>query len=72
MNWRFLGLVVGAASLLAWGASAQAAPVRAALLPIAVHSKDEGSAYLSAGLAEMISAFDLVALQEINRDLSSL
>jgi TolB-like protein len=30
--------------------------VRAALLPIAVHSADEGSSYLSAGLAEMISA----------------
>jgi TolB-like protein len=30
--------------------------VRAALLPIAVHSADDGSAYLSAGLAEMISA----------------
>jgi hypothetical protein len=30
--------------------------VRAALLPIAVHSADEGSAYLSDGLAEMLTA----------------
>jgi TolB-like protein len=56
VNWRFLGLLVGGASLLASAGPAQAAPVRAALLPIAVHSSDEGSAYLSAGLAEMISA----------------
>jgi TolB-like protein len=37
-------------------AGASAAPAKAALLPIAVHSADDGSAYLSAGLAEMISA----------------
>jgi TolB-like protein len=35
---------------------ASAAPVRVALLPIAVHSADDGSGYLSAGLAEMLSA----------------
>lgn len=56
MNWRFLGVLLGGASLLVAAHPATAAPVRAALLPIAVHSKDEGSAYLSAGLAEMISA----------------
>ena len=56
MNWRFLGVLLGGASLLVAASPAPAAPVRAALLPIAVHSKDEGSAYLSAGLAEMISA----------------
>jgi TolB-like protein len=50
-----LGLLLGGASLLVSGA-ASAASVKAALLPIAVHSADEGSAYLSAGLAEMISA----------------
>ena len=56
MNWRLLGLLLGGASLFVSGAAAVAAPVRVALLPIAVHSADEGSAYLSAGLAEMISA----------------
>ena len=56
MKWRFLGLLLGGASLLVSTSAAVAAPVRAALLPIAVHSADEGSAYLSAGLAEMISA----------------
>jgi hypothetical protein len=50
-----LALLFGGASLLAAG-GASAAPVRAALLPIAVHSSDDGSDYLSAGLAEMISA----------------
>ena len=54
--WRFLGLLLGGASLLLSTSAAVAAPVRAALLPIAVHSADEGTAYLSAGLAEMISA----------------
>ncbi len=55
MKWRVFVLLLGAASFLA-SASASAAPVRAALLPIAVHSADDGSGYLSAGLAEMISA----------------
>jgi hypothetical protein len=55
VNWRLLGLLLGGASLLL-AAGASAAPVRAALLPIAVHSADDGSGYLSAGLAEMISA----------------
>lgn len=55
MKWRLLGLLLGGASLLL-AAGASAAPVRAALLPIAVHSADDGSDYLSAGLAEMISA----------------
>jgi hypothetical protein len=50
-----LGLVLGGAGLLL-ASGASAAPVRAALLPIAVHSSDDGSGYLSAGLAEMISA----------------
>jgi TolB-like protein len=54
--WRFLGLLLGGASVLVATSAAVAAPVRAALLPIAVHSADEGTAYLSAGLAEMISA----------------
>jgi len=56
VNWRFLGLVLGGASFFFSAGPASAAPVRAALLPIAVHSADEGSSYLSAGLAEMISA----------------
>ena len=55
MKWRLLGLLLGGASLL-MSTGASAAPVRAALLPIAVHSADDGSSYLSAGLAEMISA----------------
>ena len=55
MKWRLLGLVLGGASFLV-SMDASAAPMRAALLPIAVHSADDGSAYLSAGLAEMISA----------------
>lgn len=55
MKWRLLGLLLGGASFLV-SAGASAAPVRAALLPIAVHSADDGSSYLSAGLAEMISA----------------
>jgi hypothetical protein len=55
VKWRLLGLLLGGASLLLAG-GASAAPVRAALLPIAVHSADDGSDYLSAGLAEMISA----------------
>lgn len=55
VKWRLLGLLLGGASLLV-AAGASAAPVRAALLPIAVHSADDGSGYLSAGLAEMISA----------------
>jgi len=56
VKWRLLGLLLGGASLLVSAAPSVAAPVRAALLPIAVHSADEGSSYLSAGLAEMISA----------------
>lgn len=56
MKWRSLGLLLGGASFLCSVSTADAAPVRVALLPIAVHSADEGSAYLSAGLAEMISA----------------
>ena len=56
MKWRLLALLLGGASLFVSHGAAVAAPVRAALLPIAVHSADEGSAYLSAGLAEMISA----------------
>ncbi len=56
MKWRYLGLLLGGASLLVSTSAAVAAPVRAALLPIAVHSADEGTAYLSTGLAEMISA----------------
>ena len=56
MKWRFLGLLLGGASFFVSTGAAVAAPVRVALLPIAVHSADEGSAYLSAGLAEMISA----------------
>ena len=55
MKWPLLGLLLGGASFLV-AAGASAAPVRAALLPIAVHSADDGSSYLSAGLAEMISA----------------
>jgi hypothetical protein len=55
VKWRLLGLLLGGASLLV-SIDALAAPVRAALLPIAVHSADDGSGYLSAGLAEMISA----------------
>ena len=55
MKLRLLGLLLGGASLLV-SAGASAAPVKAALLPIAVHSADDGSGYLSAGLAEMISA----------------
>lgn len=55
MKLRVLGLLLGGAGLLL-SAGASAAPVRAALLPIAVHSADDGSSYLSAGLAEMISA----------------
>jgi TolB-like protein len=54
---RLLGLLLGGASLLAFpGAAASAGPVRAALLPIAVHSADDGASYLSDGLAEMLSA----------------
>jgi TolB-like protein len=56
VNRRFLVLLLGGASLFFTAGPTLAAPVRAALLPIAVHSSDEGSAYLSAGLAEMISA----------------
>jgi hypothetical protein len=56
VKWRLLALLLGAASCLAPSGGASAAPVRAALLPIAVHSADDGSDYLSAGLAEMISA----------------
>ena len=55
MKLRLLALLLGAASLHN-STGASAAPVRAALLPIAVHSADDGSSYLSAGLAEMISA----------------
>jgi len=55
VTFRLLALLLGGASLLATSGSS-AAPIRAALLPIAVHSADDGSAYLSAGLAEMISA----------------
>jgi TolB-like protein len=51
---RLLGLLLVGATLVASVASA--APVRVALLPIAVHSADDGSGYLSAGLAEMLSA----------------
>jgi TolB-like protein len=43
-----------------------AAPVRVALLPVAVHSSDAGSGYLSAGLASMLSSrleqFDEIAV----------
>ncbi|HEY8152939.1 MAG TPA: hypothetical protein VII72_02305 [Myxococcota bacterium] len=56
MKLRLLGLLLLGASSLLVSSGALAAPVRAALLPIAVHSADDGSAYLSAGLAEMISA----------------
>jgi TolB-like protein len=56
VKWRFLGLLLAGASLLVSTGAAVAAPVRAALLPIAVHSADGGTAYLSTGLAEMISA----------------
>ena len=56
MKWRFLGLLLGGTSFLVSMGPAAAAPVRVGLLPIAVHSADEGSSYLSAGLAEMISA----------------
>jgi len=55
VKWRRLVLLLGGASFLV-STGASAAPVRAALLPIAVHSADDGSGYLSAGLAEMISA----------------
>jgi TolB-like protein len=61
VKWRTLGLLLGGASLMISGLvaasdEAAGASVRAALLPIAVHSADDGSGYLSAGLAEMISA----------------
>lgn len=55
MKWRLLGLMLGGASILV-STGASAASTRAALLPIAVHSADDGADYLSAGLAEMISA----------------
>ena len=54
MKLGIFGLLLGGASVIAFAPAAQAAPVKAALLPIAVHSADEGSAYLSAGLAEML------------------
>ena len=44
------------AALLAGGGGAAAAPVRVALLPVTVHSSEAGSAYLSAGLASMLSS----------------
>jgi TolB-like protein len=61
VKWRVLRLLLGGASLVYLSAvaadgAAAAGPVRAALLPIAVHSADDGSRYLSDGLAEMISA----------------
>ena len=46
--------------------AAAAAPVRVALLPVAVHSSDASSGYLSAGLASMLSSrleqFDEIAV----------
>jgi outer membrane protein insertion porin family len=50
-------LALLAAALLAAGAGrAEAAPVSVALLPVAIHSNDAGAAYLSAGLASMLSS----------------
>jgi len=58
--------LVALAACVALAGAASAEPVRVALLPVAVHSTDASSGYLSAGLASMLSSrleqFDDVAV----------
>ena len=48
--------LLAVAAVLAGAGGAAAAPARVALLPVTVHSSEGGSAYLSAGLASMLSS----------------
>ena len=69
MRVRLPLLVLASGCALA-GAAAAAAPVRVALLPVAVHSSDASSGYLSAGLASMLSSrleqFDEIAVVRLD------